>query len=109
MMFDTIGWSDRGWSKKIGIASWNILYHIAEQNIKAGKDIILEANFDPIFASKRIEAIVNLYGCHIIQIRCFSEGNILFKRFKERALSESRHPGHKDSECFSEWEPILQK
>jgi hypothetical protein len=44
-----------------------------------------------------------------VEVLCFAEGRILFERFKERALSGKRHPGHVDHLCLEEQEKILAK
>lgn len=36
LLFDTLGWKDREWSKKLGTASYTILYHVAESILKTG-------------------------------------------------------------------------
>ena len=34
LLFDTLGWSDREWSKRLGAATYTILYHIIEAELR---------------------------------------------------------------------------
>lgn len=107
LLFDTMGFEDREWSKKIGVSSYELLYYMAESILKSGSSLVLEANFDPRFANKKILELKGTYNFELFQIRCFTEGEILFERFKKRAESHERHQGHVDSENLDEWYPIL--
>lgn len=109
LLFDSLGSKDRDWSKKIGIASYDILYHVAKEILKADKPLIIETNFDPEFANQRVNELQEKYNCTPFQIRCISDGEILFRRFKDRANTEERHEGHGDGDNLDEWEPILKK
>lgn len=108
-LFDNLGWEDREWSKKIGVVSYGLLYHIAELILKAEKNLIVESNFDPKFANKKFLDLKKKYNLVPFQIRCYTDGEILFDRFKKRAESDERHPGHVDSVSINEWRSILLK
>jgi len=108
-LFDGLGWSDREWSQKIGGVSYNIFYYVVESLLKANTSLIIETNFNPKFANKTIKEIHNKYNCISLQIRCITDGEVLFNRFKDRAESTSRHPGHADYDSLDEWKPILLK
>ena len=45
ILFDSLGWSDRAWSRKVGHASWQILYHAMEELLRAGQSLVVESNF----------------------------------------------------------------
>lgn len=109
MMFDKIGYSDRQWSQKLGRAAYDILFLIAEKLLAAGQSLILESNFKPEYDKSRFEDLKRKYPVKIIEVLCFAEGRVLFERFKERALSGKRHPGHVDHLCLEEQEKILMK
>ena len=109
LLFDVLGYKNREWSKKIGMASYDILYHIVEENLKANKPIVVETNFDPKFANKKFLELKEKYGFISFQIRCITDGEILFERFKDRANSTERHPGHVDNANLTEWEPMIKK
>jgi predicted kinase len=107
LLFDGFGWEDREWSKKIGGASYDVLYYIAESILRAGKSLIIETNFNPKFANQKLLELQEKYHFTPVQIRCFADGEVLFERFKARAESTDRHPGHIDGENLDEWRPIL--
>ena len=109
ILFDVLGSKDREWSKKIGMASYDILYHITEENLKANKSLIIETNFDPSFANKKIHEFTKKYNFTPFQIRCITNGKILFQRFKERSNSSERHEGHCDNDNLEKWGPVLEK
>lgn len=107
LMFDRLGYSDREWSKKLGGASWGILYKIAENLLKTGQSFILESNFKPETDRPIISELQKKYKIRIIEVLCFAEGKTLFERFKKRAESGLRHPGHVDHLCYEEQEKVL--
>ncbi len=107
ILFDGLGWQDREWSKKIGGASYDLLYYIAESILKAKKSLIVETNFNPRFANGKFIDLKKKYDFMPFQVRCITDGEILLDRFAERANSGNRHPGHIDSESLDEWRPIL--
>ncbi len=109
IMFDEIGWKDRGWSQKLGAASYKILYMVAEEMTKNGKEIILESNFRTKIDGKKLKKLKEKYSCEMIEILCHASGNILFERFKKRAESGERHPGHVDHLSYKEQEARLLK
>ena len=91
---------------KIGGLSMDLLYYAAELNLKAEKSLIMETNFNPKFADKKFLDFKEKYNFAPFQVRCITNGEILFDRFAKRANSD-RHPGHTDSENLDEWRPIL--
>ncbi len=103
ILFDSLGYQDRAWSQKIGGASYDLLYHLTAENLRAKKSIIIETNFDPRFAKQKILALKKKYDFKVIQLRCWADGEILFARFKKRAVSGRRHPGHLDAENSEAW------
>lgn len=107
LLFGNLGWEDREWSKKIGKSSYDLLYYMTESVLSAGKALIIETNFNPKFDGKKLLDLKEKYNFVPFQVRCFTDGEILFDRFKKRAESGKRHPGHVDSGSLEEWRPIL--
>jgi predicted kinase len=93
-LFDTLGWSDREWSKKVGLAALRLLYHVTEAELRAGRSLIVESNFSPALDAERFRGFQRDYGAEIVQILCKAEGETLYRRFRERWESGGRHPGH---------------
>ncbi len=106
-LFEHLGWSDRAWSKQLGRASAELLYYFAETQLAVGRSLVLESNFDPAFATPRFRALQEQYNFVPIQIQCKAEGEVLLQRFKTRAESGERHPGHVDHLNYAEFQTVL--
>jgi predicted kinase len=104
-LFDGLGTGDVEWSKKLGIATYGILYLMLEQELRAGRSCVLEANFDHNEASAQLAAIQLRRPFRALQIVCTAERSILVERFVER--SDSRHPGHIDGERLEDVEESI--
>jgi predicted kinase len=96
LLFDCLGWKDREWSKKLGVATFDLLYYIMEAQMKAEKSFIVESNFKHEFDSKKFLALKKKYYFKPIQIICETKGEIIYRRFKRRVELGNRHPGHRD-------------
>lgn len=107
ILFDTIGWKDREWSKKIGTASFSIMHYILDSFMATGQSIIIEANFKTEFESEHLSPRIDKYNYQAVQIMCQCDGQILFERFKQRSESEDRHPGHCDIGNYNELKDSL--
>ena len=93
-MFDTLGWRDKAWSSKVSAASHRIMDYIIEEELKAGRSIILESNFRRTIDSERFKKFQARHDCAVLQILCWAEGEVLYKRFMDRQGTAARHPGH---------------
>ncbi|PID51935.1 MAG: serine protease [Candidatus Moraniibacteriota bacterium] len=107
ILFDTLGCKDRAWSQQLGEVSYDLLYKVTEDMLCAGSSLIIETNFNPKRASKKIMQLQNTIGFNIFQLRFFADGHILFERFKNRALSGNRHKGHCDAENLDNFKDSL--
>lgn len=93
-MFDTLGWSDREWSQRVGVAAYEVLYLIAERLLAAGVSVILDTNFQRGEAVGRLRAMQERHGCEVVEVHCRADPQVLARRFRERWQSGGRHPGH---------------
>lgn len=109
LLFDTLGWSDREWSKRLGMATYAILYHILEAELKAGASLVVESNFHPTYDNEKFATLHERYDFNMVQVLCFADGDVLYERFKERSESGERHPGHVDEMNLEEFEEILRR
>lgn len=108
-MFDGLGWSDREWSKKVGLTTYKLLDYIVEEQLKAGRSIILESNFNPKFDTDRFLQWIETYHIDTVQIVCHADGARLYERFKDRAQTGERHPGHADTDNLAEWKQVFEQ
>jgi len=93
-MFDALGWSDKAWSLKVSAASHRIMDDIIAQELRAGHPVIVESNFKHGIDSERFRNIQAQYGCPLLQILCWADGETVYRRFAGRIGTEARHKGH---------------
>lgn len=102
LLFENLGWEDREWSKKLGGASFELMYHFVETLLIAQKSLIVETAFHTAFASPQFATLKKKQNFHPIQIICKADLKICYERFHKRATSDNRHPGHVDQ--HTSWE-----
>ena len=102
LLFDTLGVGDREWSKKLGAATIEMLFLLAETELAAGRSFLLEANFRPAQANGQFMALKKKYDFRAIQVECRADTAVLLDRFKARTESGERHPGHIDHVTYPE-------
>jgi predicted kinase len=90
-LFDALGTGDRAWSRRLGRASYEVLYAVAAA-LPAG---VLDANFGPV-AVPRLLAL----DAHLIEVCCCCPVAEVERRFTARA--PHRHPGHVDHQLAPE-------
>lgn len=96
-LFDSLGWSDKEWSRKLGVAAIKLLFFLIEKELKAGRSVIAEANFKPALDTAQAERIMLLYKSDVLEFHCNAPEEILLNRAKHRVSSGERHPGHVDT------------
>jgi predicted kinase len=106
-LFGTLGWSDREWSRKLGVATYALLFHLLEMELAAGRSLVVESNFDAERAEPSFQALRERYDFHPVQVCCFAEGAVLLERLRLRAIGGERHSGHVELASMAELEPIL--
>lgn len=104
-LFNELGWSDRQWSRKIGKASYTLMYYILESQLQAGKSLVMESDFRPEFDEPKLRALKDKYDFASFVIRCSSDPQVILERFKNRVDDGQRHPGHDDRNTIHEFTP----
>lgn len=95
-LFNSLGWSDRAWSRKIGGASYDLIWQFAEALVSVNCPAIIEGNFRGTVAETRLRTIAAHTGCRFVQVHCWADGKVLLERYRERLKAGDRHPGHLD-------------
>ncbi len=85
-MFDALGTGDLEWSQSLGKAAHMVMYGIAGEVGSA----ILESHFWRGVAEDDLRAL----GRPLIQVYCRCPTEIAAERYRQRASSPDRHPGH---------------
>ncbi len=104
VMFDSLGWSDRSWSQRVGGAAYELLYLIAERLVDRGVSAVLDTNFQSDVTGDRLRALSYRHRFDVVEAHCHADPQVLARRFRERWEAGARHPGHTgeftDEEAF---------
>ncbi len=95
-LFDSLGYKDRKWSKKLGSASYDLLFDFIEKLLSTKYTLIVETNFNPKLHNKKLKKLKKKYNTYIIQLYCYADDKVILDRFRKRWKSGKRHPGHVD-------------
>ena len=95
-LYDTLGSGDLAWSRRLGAATYPLLYLFVETQLRAGCASIVESNFAPKLATPVFQALIDHYDALPFQILCRADPDVLLVRYRERATNGQRHPGHLD-------------
>lgn len=105
-LFDVLGTGDRPWSRRLGQATYAILFAVTAELLRAGRPLVLEANFargpaEPDFGA--------LPQHRLLQVVCSAPADVVLARYRERALHGDRHRGHLDLEIEDEVRAALRE
>ena len=106
-LFDSLGWQDRDWSRRLGGASVALLFRVAAALLEADRSVALESNFYAGGDTSELRQLGERYACQFIQVVCTAPAEMLVERFALRARSGQRHPGHVSEASFDEVLPRL--
>ena len=104
-LFDALGTGDREWSRRLGRATYDVLFVVARRLLEAGASCVLESNFS------NAEPLCALPSARVVQVLCIAPHDVVLERYAERV----RHPGHLDAEMLEElrqrldvdeWKPL---
>jgi predicted kinase len=95
-LFDSLGWSDLDWSRRLGAASMALLFHTAGRLLAARTSLILEANFRADLSCQELTDLQRRHQAAACQILCYGDADVFVSRFRERNERGQRHPGHVD-------------
>jgi len=101
LLFDNVGFNSREEKVKLGIASMNIMYYMAEQLMKLKQPFVLENNFE--YTSKEgLDDILEKNSYKAITLTLTGDYEKIYDRFVERNDSIERHRGHVVNDCYPE-------
>jgi len=99
----------RAWSRKLGEATYELLFWAVEVLLQAGVSCIAESNFNHAWHSARFQALHKQFDCRMLQIQCVADGQELLFRFHQRWENGTRHAGHVDSDSYTELDDVLRQ
>jgi predicted kinase len=101
-LFDALGTGDLEWSRRLGRAAHVVLYALAAETRSA----VLESHFYPDFSESELTAL----GRPLLQVYCRCPIDVAYDRYRRRAQSPGRHPGHlpehQSDEATAGWRSI---
>ena len=93
-LFEVFGTGDRAWSQSLGRATFELLFARVAAELRAGRPVIAEANFE----ARSVERFAELPPARVVQIHLTAPAQVLLERFAAR----ERHPGHLDGAIVDE-------
>ncbi len=108
-LFDSIGWGDRPWSRKLSAASMDLLFLWLQREALAGRDVVIEGNFDSSRDTQRFLRAVQQTPTQWVQVLVVCDGEVLLARHRARGLSGKRHPGHHEGALLNELHATLME
>ena len=96
ILLNRLGWKDVEWSRRMGQATYDLLYYVAAIQLQVGHDLVLEANFKAAWANQQFKDLQRICPFRSFQILLTVDKEVLLARFKQRTGSGKRHPGHID-------------
>lgn len=107
-LFDSLGWSDRAWSNRLGRTSILLLFQLAGALLDAGVAAVIEANFTPELAKPDFEALRRAHPFRPFVVQVTAQPEVIVERYRQRNLSGERHRGHIESDDQAEIETRLR-
>ena len=101
LLYDDLGFRSREEKVKLGIASMDIMYYMAEQFMKNDHPFILENNFENI-SKEPLTKILEKYSYTAITVTLTGNYSKIYQRFIERNNSQDRHRGHVVNDSYPE-------
>ena len=97
-LYDSLGFENPDLNKKLGGATFDLLYDLVEEQLRAGRSLIVEAAFWRESASEMLLRIIDKTPARPIEIHFTARTEVLVSRFAQREITYDRHPGHKTGE-----------
>ncbi len=100
ILYDVLGAGDVAWSRRLGLATYPLLYHVAESQLRASRSFVLEANFASREATDELRRLGERAPFRALQLVCGADAEVLVERYLARA--STRHRGHLDARRVDE-------
>ena len=105
-LFESLGYGGREMSRQLGQASFDLLLRLAREFVDLDLPFILES----AFRRQDGALLLQVLGARdYLQVYCECEESTCLSRFRERARSGQRHPGHADLDAESDLLAYLEQ
>ena len=91
---DSLGSSDLAWSRKLGAATWELLFVLYERLLAGGASFIAESNFSRDPHHDRFAELRDRYPFVAVEVYCTASAATLAERFRGRQARGERHHVH---------------
>ncbi|MBV9279982.1 MAG: ATP-binding protein [Chloroflexi bacterium] len=108
-LFESLGWTDREWSRQLGRASVDLLFYVVEVELSAGRSLVVENAFWKENATEPFRRLGERHPCRVVQIHCRAATEVLVRRFRDRDHTDERHPGQVNRTGYGELEMALRE
>lgn len=95
-LYETVGCGEE-LEARLEDASLTLLFRIAGRLLEDGYSPVIESDFDRGSDMSRFRALAHALDFDLVQVHVGGDHEELVRRFRERAASGERHPGHEDS------------
>jgi len=94
VLYEALQWdnSNRAVGQAHGKAASFVMYHIADEIMKTGGNLVVESNFPP-YSADVFRGLAEKHGYSAITVLCDADSAVLFKRYYEREDTNERHDG----------------
>ena len=106
-LFDTLGWSDREWSRRLGVATYGCSFTCWRWSWRQGARSWSRATLTPNAPDHPSSRCANATASIQYRSAASRMGAVLLERFRSRAATNERHPGHVETPNMAEFEPVL--
>ena len=100
-LMDVLGAPDVAESRRIGRATYAVLWAMADAIVSSGAGLVLESNFHRDRSATDLRALAARGNATFVH--CVAPLEVI----KQRYASRVRHPGHKDAELLAAWDGDL--
>lgn len=107
-LFDHLGARDRAWSRRLGLATFDLMFYFMELQLSAAHSLAAEAPFYPRFHLEKFRQMQQRCPYQPFVIELVTESETLIQRFTRRSASGERHPGHMDLNNIPEFEALCR-
>ena len=91
-VYDSAGWADRDWSRRLGTAASALLWIFAHSLISQGQDCLIEANFRVSLAAQELDRLASTLRFTSAQIFVTAAPAVLAERFRDTGAVADASP-----------------
>ena len=98
-LFDVLGFQSHEEKRRLDAAAARILLQTAEELLTTGGSVILDNNFDAA-AGAALRTLQERLSPRSVTLLLYADEETLYRRYLERDLAHTRHPGHAVSDKY---------